>query len=77
MLPAEISEYVLAHCTPADDILRDLAAETRSTFPGEAETPGESVMWPAAAVCGNAGRVGHVPVRDGGRRWGNAGRAGR
>lgn len=36
MLPAEISEYVLAHCTPADDILRDLAAETRSTFPGEA-----------------------------------------
>jgi caffeoyl-CoA O-methyltransferase len=36
MLPAEISEYLLAHCTPADDILRDLAAETRSSFPGEA-----------------------------------------
>jgi caffeoyl-CoA O-methyltransferase len=36
MLPAEISEYLLAHCTPADDILRDLAAETRSTFPDQA-----------------------------------------
>jgi caffeoyl-CoA O-methyltransferase len=36
MLPVEISEYLLAHCTPADDILRDLAAETRSAFPGEA-----------------------------------------
>jgi predicted O-methyltransferase YrrM len=36
MLPAEISGYLLAHCTPADDILRDLAAETRSTFPAEA-----------------------------------------
>ena len=24
-----ISEYLLAHCTPADDVLRDLAAETR------------------------------------------------
>jgi caffeoyl-CoA O-methyltransferase len=36
MLPAEISEYLLAHCTPADAVLRDLAAETRATFPGEA-----------------------------------------
>jgi caffeoyl-CoA O-methyltransferase len=36
MLPAEISEYLLAHCTPADEVLRDLAAETRSAFPGEA-----------------------------------------
>jgi len=36
MLPAEISGYLLAHCTPADDVLRDLAAETRSTFPAEA-----------------------------------------
>jgi caffeoyl-CoA O-methyltransferase len=24
-----ISDYLLAHCTPADDVLRDLAAETR------------------------------------------------
>jgi caffeoyl-CoA O-methyltransferase len=36
MLPAEINDYLLAHCTPADDVLRDLAAETRSAFPGEA-----------------------------------------
>jgi caffeoyl-CoA O-methyltransferase len=36
MLPVEISEYLLAHCTPADDVLRDLAAETRSTFPDQA-----------------------------------------
>lgn len=36
MLPAEISEYLLSHCTPADDVLRDLAAETRSAFPAEA-----------------------------------------
>src|ERR1700759_4341117 len=32
----EISEYLLAHCTPADDILRDLAAETRAALPEEA-----------------------------------------
>jgi caffeoyl-CoA O-methyltransferase len=32
----EISAYLLAHCTPADDVLRDLAAETRATFPDEA-----------------------------------------
>jgi caffeoyl-CoA O-methyltransferase len=36
MLPAEISEYLLAHCTPADEILRDLAAETRARFPDRA-----------------------------------------
>jgi caffeoyl-CoA O-methyltransferase len=36
MLPAEISDYLLTHCTPADEILRDLAAETRSTFPDQA-----------------------------------------
>lgn len=36
MLPVEISEYLLAHCTPADDVLRDLAAETRSAFPDQA-----------------------------------------
>jgi caffeoyl-CoA O-methyltransferase len=36
MLPAEISEYLLAHCTPADDVLRDLAAETRLAFPDQA-----------------------------------------
>jgi caffeoyl-CoA O-methyltransferase len=27
-----INEYVLAHASPADDVLRDLAAETRSAF---------------------------------------------
>jgi caffeoyl-CoA O-methyltransferase len=28
-----VSDYLLAHCTPADDLLRDLAAETREAFP--------------------------------------------
>jgi len=28
-----VSEYLLAHCTPADDLLRELAAETREAFP--------------------------------------------
>jgi caffeoyl-CoA O-methyltransferase len=36
MLPPEINAYLLAHCTPADDVLRDLAAETRAAFPDEA-----------------------------------------
>src|SRR5512142_2445156 len=36
MLPVEISEYLLAHCTPADDVLRALAAETRARLPDEA-----------------------------------------
>src|SRR4051812_12903258 len=36
MLPAEISDYLLTHCTPADDVLRELAAETRSAFPDQA-----------------------------------------
>ncbi|AGZ43537.1 O-methyltransferase [Actinoplanes friuliensis] len=31
-----ISDYLLAHCTPADDILLDLAAETAATFPDAA-----------------------------------------
>lgn len=31
-----ISEYLLAHSTPADDVLRELAAETRATFGGRA-----------------------------------------
>lgn len=31
-----ISDYLLAHCTPADDVLRDLAAETRAAFPEDA-----------------------------------------
>ena len=32
----EISEYLLANCTPADDVLKDLAAETRAALPEEA-----------------------------------------
>jgi len=32
-----VSDYLLAHCTPADDLLRDLAAETKRALPGEAE----------------------------------------
>jgi caffeoyl-CoA O-methyltransferase len=31
-----VSDYLLAHCTPADDLLRELAAETREAFPGAA-----------------------------------------
>lgn len=27
-----VSDYLLAHCTPADDLLRELAAETRAAF---------------------------------------------
>ncbi|WP_250007990.1 O-methyltransferase [Actinoplanes sp. M2I2] len=30
-----IGDYLLAHCTPADQVLRDLAAETRDAFPDE------------------------------------------
>ena len=33
MIDTEIGHYLLAHCTPADDVLRDLAAETRALFP--------------------------------------------
>jgi caffeoyl-CoA O-methyltransferase len=33
---AAVSDYLLAHCTPADDLLRKLAAETREAFPGAA-----------------------------------------
>jgi caffeoyl-CoA O-methyltransferase len=36
MLSPEINAYLLGHCTPADDILRDLAAETRAAFPEQA-----------------------------------------
>jgi caffeoyl-CoA O-methyltransferase len=32
-----LNDYLLAHCTPADDVLRDLAAETRAAFPDAAE----------------------------------------
>jgi caffeoyl-CoA O-methyltransferase len=28
-----VSDYLLAHCTPADDVLRDLAAETAAAYP--------------------------------------------
>ena len=31
-----VSAYLLAHCTPADDVLRELAAETRAAFPQDA-----------------------------------------
>jgi len=31
-----VSDYLLTHCTPADDLLRDLAAETERALPGEA-----------------------------------------
>jgi caffeoyl-CoA O-methyltransferase len=32
----DINDYLLAHCTPADDVLRDLAAETAAAFPEDA-----------------------------------------
>jgi len=28
-----VSDYLLTHCTPADDLLRELAAETRQAYP--------------------------------------------
>ncbi|MFC4062712.1 O-methyltransferase [Planomonospora corallina] len=31
-----VNDYLLSHCTPADDLLRELAAETRNSFPGSA-----------------------------------------
>jgi caffeoyl-CoA O-methyltransferase len=31
-----VSDYLLENCTPADDLLRDLAAETRESFPDAA-----------------------------------------
>lgn len=36
IISSEISAYLLAHCTPADDVLRELAAETRAAFPDAA-----------------------------------------
>ena len=33
----EVSDYVLEHCTPADDLLRELAQETREALPDESE----------------------------------------
>jgi caffeoyl-CoA O-methyltransferase len=36
ILSPAISDYLLAHCTPADDVLRDLAAETSAAYPGPA-----------------------------------------
>ncbi|GAA4430341.1 class I SAM-dependent methyltransferase [Actinokineospora soli] len=35
ILPADLSDYLLAHSTPADDLLRELAAETARDFPGD------------------------------------------
>jgi caffeoyl-CoA O-methyltransferase len=36
IIAPDISDYLLAHCTPADDVLRDLAEETRAHFPDAA-----------------------------------------
>jgi predicted O-methyltransferase YrrM len=36
IISPDISDYLLAHCTPADDVLRELAAETRAAFPDAA-----------------------------------------
>ena len=36
MIDPEISDYLLAHCTPADDVLRDLADETVKMYPDAA-----------------------------------------
>ncbi|WP_279582482.1 O-methyltransferase [Fodinicola feengrottensis] len=36
ILTPAVSDYLLAHCTPADQVLLDLAAETRTTFGGAA-----------------------------------------
>jgi caffeoyl-CoA O-methyltransferase len=36
IIDPDISDYLLTHCTPADDVLRDLAAETGKAFPDAA-----------------------------------------
>jgi caffeoyl-CoA O-methyltransferase len=36
IISPDISDYLLAHCTPADEVLRDLAAETVAAFPDDA-----------------------------------------
>jgi caffeoyl-CoA O-methyltransferase len=33
IIDPDVSDYLLEHCTPADDVLRDLAAETLRTYP--------------------------------------------
>ena len=35
-LDPQVSDYVLAHCTPVDDVLRDLAVETAAAVPDRA-----------------------------------------
>ncbi|MBB4764551.1 O-methyltransferase [Amorphoplanes digitatis] len=37
MIDPAVAAYVQANCTPADDVLRDLAAETTDLFPDAAE----------------------------------------
>ena len=39
IVDSAVEDYVLAHCTPADEVLRDLAAETHRRFP-----PGDAGM---------------------------------
>ena len=36
IISPDLSDYLLAHCTPADAVLRDLAEETRALFPDDA-----------------------------------------
>lgn len=36
LISPALDEYILAHCTPADELLRDLAAETRARTGGAA-----------------------------------------
>lgn len=36
IIDSAVSDYLLEHCTPADDVLRDLANETRNAFPDDA-----------------------------------------
>ncbi|WP_106399076.1 O-methyltransferase [Actinocorallia populi] len=36
LLNPQVGEYVLAHCTPADDVLRELAVETAAAVPARA-----------------------------------------
>ncbi|HWO68226.1 MAG TPA: O-methyltransferase [Umezawaea sp.] len=36
LIDPAVSDYLLAHCTPADDVLRDLAEETRAATGGAA-----------------------------------------
>lgn len=64
----EVSDYVLEHCTPADDLLRELAQETREALPDESEmqvSPDEGELLTMLARLAGARRAVEVGVFTG------------